>query len=111
MREESGSDNRASGQGLRADRLDHYDNRMERINDPQAFRDFLDSRLSRGGGGLTLDECLGLWEHENLADEERVATVQAVREALEDMRAGDTGIPANDAIAELRRKYGLPDRP
>ena len=83
----------------------------ERINDPQAFREFLDSQLTNGGAGLTLDEYLGLWEHENQTDEERAATVHAVREALDDMRAGDTGIPARDAIAELRRKHRLPELP
>jgi hypothetical protein len=81
----------------------------ERINDPRAFREFLDARLSEEGDGLTLDEYLGLWEHENQADEERAAAVQAVREALDDMRAGDTGIPAKAAIAELRRKHKLPE--
>lgn len=65
------------------------------------------TRLERGEA-LTLDKALGLWEYENQADEERAATVQAVREALDDMRAGDTGIPAREAIAELRRKHNLP---
>jgi hypothetical protein len=36
-------------------------------------------------------------------DENRAATVQAVREALAGMEAGDTGIPAREAIAELRQ--------
>lgn len=79
----------------------------DRLNDLRAFRDFADLKLSRGEGELTLDEALELWESENQDAEERAATVRAVREALDDMRAGDTGIPAGEAIAELRRKHKL----
>src|ERR1017187_2989215 len=42
--------------------------------------------------------------------EERTASVEAVREALDDMRAGDTGTPAREFLADLRRKYHLPAR-
>lgn len=79
----------------------------DRLNDLRAFRDFADRKLARGEGDLTLDEALDLWESENQADD-RAATVQAVREALDDMRAGDIGVPASEAIAELRRKHNLP---
>ncbi len=83
----------------------------DRTNDPRAFRDFLDAKLSNGGADLTLEECLALWDYENESDEERDATVHAVREALDDMRAGDTGIPAREALADIRRKHNLPERP
>lgn len=43
--------------------------------------------------------------------DDRAATVEAVREALADMRAGDVGVPASEAIAELRRKHGLTEPP
>ena len=81
-----------------------------RANDLRAFRDFLDDMLSNGGGDLSPEECLELWEVENEGPEGRAATVQALRDALDDMRAGDTGIPASEAIAEIRRKHRLPDR-
>jgi hypothetical protein len=83
----------------------------ERATDLRAFRDFLDAKLSNGGSELTPEECLELWEVENESPQERAASVRAVREALDDMRAGDTGIPAREAIAELRRKHHLPDLP
>lgn len=83
----------------------------ERANDLRAFRDFLNAKLSDGGGGLTPGECLELWEVENGGPHERAATVHAVREALDDMRAGDAGIPAREAIAEIRRKHSLPELP
>jgi len=81
----------------------------DRLNDLRAFRDFADHKLASGEGDLTLDEALDLWESENLVDD-RTATVQAVREALDDMRSGDAGVPASEAIAELRRKYKLSQR-
>ena len=84
---------------------------MERANDLRAFRDFLDAKLANGGGGLTPEECLELWVVENESPHERAVTVQAVREALDDMRAGDTGIPAREAVAAIRRKHGLPELP
>ncbi len=83
---------------------------IDRPNDPKAFRDFLDATLTNGGANLTLEECLGLWVVENQETEERVATVQAIREALDDMQAGDTGVPARDHLAEVRRRHGLPER-
>jgi len=80
----------------------------ERSNDLRAFRDFADSRLSNEGSALTLDEALGLWDIENATEDERASTVEAVREALSNMRAGDTGIPAREFIADIRRRYNLP---
>jgi hypothetical protein len=76
----------------------------ERANDLRAFRDFADSRLSNGNSEMTLDEALGLWDIENATEDERAATVEAVREALSEMRAGDTGVPAREYLAEIRRK-------
>lgn len=81
----------------------------ERLNDLRAFRDFADLQLSRGEGNRTLDEALDLWESENQRLEDRAATVRAVRDALDDMRVGHTGIPASEAIVKLRRRHHLPD--
>jgi hypothetical protein len=35
--------------------------------------------------------------------------VEAIRQAVADMDAGDKGIPLDEAFANLRRKYGLGD--
>lgn len=82
-----------------------------RMNDSRAFHEFLGDKLSSWETELTLDEALSLWECENQPDGERAATVRAVREALEDMRNGDIGITAKEAIAELRRQHNLPEVP
>jgi hypothetical protein len=82
---------------------------IDRINDPRAFRDFLDVKLSNGGANLTLEEVLGLWEYENASDEDCEETLAAIREGLDDMYAGRTR-PAREVLAEIRAKYNIPDR-
>jgi hypothetical protein len=82
----------------------------DRGNDLQAFKHFIDEKLSGGGGNLTVDEILSLWDIETQAPTEREETVQALREALDDMRSGDIGIPARQFLAEARRKYDLPEQ-
>ncbi len=76
----------------------------ERSNDVRAFRSFLDEKLSNTGASLTLDDCLDLWDAETQSATEPEETVQAVREALDDTRAGDTGIPAREFLAQARRE-------
>ncbi|MGO9471653.1 MAG: hypothetical protein ACLQVF_46820 [Isosphaeraceae bacterium] len=80
----------------------------ERANDLLAFKSFIEEQLA-GETIPTVDEVLARWEYENESDEERAANIQAVRQALSDMHAGDSGIPAHEAIAELRRKHRLPE--
>jgi hypothetical protein len=82
----------------------------EHSNDPRAFRDFLNAKLSNGGDGLTLDEYLDLWEYEDQSDEERQETFEAIRDGLADVEAGRVR-PAREALAELRRKHNLPELP
>ena len=84
---------------------------IDRVNDLFAFKSFIEEKLANGGASLTLDEALARWEYENQTAEERSAEVDAVREALDDMRAGDSGTPAREFLADLRRKYQLPARP
>jgi hypothetical protein len=81
----------------------------DRRDDPRAFRDFLDARLSGGGGELSLDEYLGLWEYENQSEAEREETLQAIRQGLADVEAGRVrSLEAFDR--EFRQQHGLPPR-
>jgi hypothetical protein len=82
----------------------------DRLNDPRAFRDFLDLTLSRQDDRLTLDECLGLWEQENATDAEREEALAAIRRGFADVEAGRVR-PAREALAELRVKNNLPGLP
>lgn len=55
----------------------------------------------------TVDEVLARWDSENETEEERGATVQALKEGLADMDAGDNRVPVREALAQLRRKHRL----
>ncbi len=83
---------------------------IERINDLSAFKSFVEEKLPGGGVGLTSDEALAHWEYENRSAEDEAASADAVRDALDDMRAGDEGIPAREFLKELRHRYGLSAR-
>jgi hypothetical protein len=78
----------------------------ERANDLHAFKTVIDEQLI-SDTVPTVDEVLARWDTENETQEERTATVEALREALADMDAGDTGVPVFEALAELRRKHHL----
>ena len=82
---------------------------IERRDDPLAFRDFLDAKLSNGGAGLTLGECLDLWEYENQAESEREEVMEAIRRGLDDAAAGRTK-PFDEFDREFRRRNNLPQR-
>jgi hypothetical protein len=83
----------------------------ETRDDLKAFHAFVGEQIANGGASLTPAEALNVWEILHPSDTERAATVEALKDALEDMRAGDTGIPAREFFADLRNKYGLPARP
>jgi hypothetical protein len=79
---------------------------IERANDLHAFKNFIDEQRSTETVP-TVDEVLARWDSENETAEDRCATVQALREALADMDAGDTGVPVTEALFELRREHHL----
>jgi hypothetical protein len=81
----------------------------ERMNDPRAFRDFLDAKLANGGAVLSLDEYLGLWQYENSSEQEREETLQAIRQGFADIEAGRVR-PFEDFDREFRQKHGLTPR-
>jgi hypothetical protein len=82
----------------------------ETRDDLKAFHQFIGEQIANGGASLTPAEAFDLWETLHPSDAERAATVEALKEALDDMRDGDTGIPARDFFTDLRSKYNLPAR-
>lgn len=74
------------------------------------FQRFLNERIE-AGVALTPEEALDLWRDENPVAEDFQESVAAIREALADMAAGDTGIPLEQFDAEFRRRHGLPMEP
>ena len=81
----------------------------DRINDSRAFRDFLDAKLCEGGAAPTLEQAIGLWEHENASEADREETRAAIRRGLADVEAGRVRAFA-EFDQEFRREHGLPPR-
>ena len=75
------------------------------LEELRSFHAFLTQKIEEDGTEpLSPEEALDLWRIENPGSEEREETIKAVREALEDMRAGDSGKPAAEVLAQIRRK-------
>ncbi len=78
----------------------------ERAQDLHAFKSFVDQQLA-DDPVPTVGEVIARWDTENQHNEEQADTVHAVKESLADIEAVESGIPAREAVAELRKKYGL----
>ena len=81
----------------------------ERLNDIRAFKNFVEQQHLRGGDAISVEDVVARWEYENQSAEAREATLEAIREGLDDMHAGRT-MPAEEVFGEIRRKYGLTER-
>ncbi len=79
---------------------------MGQVSELASFHRFLSDRLT-SGEDLSPEEAIDRWRAENPSREDHLETVIAVRHALADMRAGDTGIPFEEFDAEMRRKHNL----
>jgi hypothetical protein len=64
------------------------------------FRDFLDERIA-ARDPLTLEEAVTLWRDES-PPWDGLSDVEAIREAVEELRAGERGIPLEQHLAEVR---------
>lgn len=81
-----------------------------RANDPRAFRDFLENRLTQQvGEGPTLDDLLDLWAFENATEAEQAETCRAIQQGLDDWSAGRTR-PFEEFDRAFREQHGLPPR-
>jgi len=76
--------------------------------DIQSFAKFARQQLSDSDSKLTIDELFDMWRAENPSSEELVESVVAVKSALREMEAGDTGIPADEHLAQLRNTFSIP---
>ncbi|UUO05634.1 hypothetical protein M4951_19940 [Blastopirellula sp. J2-11] len=61
------------------------------------FYRFAQDRLQRSSTAESIDELFESWRLSHPSDNETMAN----------MKAGDTGVPAEDVIAELRREFHL----
>lgn len=72
------------------------------------FHAFLGEKLKNGGADASPEEALDEWRALHPDPDLFEDDTAAIQEALDDMAAGDHGRPADEVIAELRAKYGLP---
>ncbi|HXY34689.1 MAG TPA: hypothetical protein VEI07_10710 [Planctomycetaceae bacterium] len=71
------------------------------------FNRFVSEKIGAGGGDISPEEALDLWRAENPAAEERAEAVRALKEALEELRAGDAGVSLEDFDTAFRERNGL----
>jgi hypothetical protein len=80
---------------------------VDPMTDLERLRDYLSGCLSQGSS-LSPEEALDLWRCDNPGDEYAADDVEAVRQALAAMDAGDTGVPLEEFDREFRKRHGLP---
>ncbi len=78
------------------------------MSELESFHRFLGDQLVRGEPTPTPEECLELWRSQNPPTDLIEAETQAVREALEDMAAGDRGQPVREFLAEFHARKRIP---
>jgi hypothetical protein len=78
------------------------------MNELESFHRFLVDRLAQGESMLTPEECLELWRAQNPSDDDSETEAQAIREAIDDMRAGDAGQALQEFLTEFRTRKRIP---
>ncbi len=73
----------------------------------QSFQKYAAARIQNGGAKLELDDLLDEWKHQNPDPQQLQEDAQAVKASLNDIERGETGIPVEEVIADIRAKYNL----
>ncbi len=76
-------------------------------NELASFHSFVSDQLRVGRGNVSPEEALDLWRAQHPAPDSEDEETLAVREALEDMRRGDTGLAIDQFDHEFRSRHGL----
>ena len=84
--------------------------KAQEIDELSAFQAFLTEKLKNGGPRPSPEEAVDEWRGLNPEPEVDPDEVAAIQEAIDDMNAGDHGRPADEVMAELRAKYGMPSK-
>jgi hypothetical protein len=75
------------------------------------FHRYVGELIDRGGTPPTPEDVLAEWRtlhpDPGAADEE----LEAIQEAIDDLDAGDTGVPFEEFDREFRARHNLPPRP
>lgn len=71
------------------------------LNELTDFHRFIGERLTKDAEAMSPEEALDHWRRENPSPDDHASNVAAVREAIADMQAGDTGRPAKEVLREI----------
>jgi hypothetical protein len=77
------------------------------MNDLAEFHAFIGSQLQTGEADISPEEALEMWRDQCAAKAGDDAT-DDLREALDDMAAGDAGLPFEEFNREFRRQNQIP---
>jgi ubiquinone biosynthesis protein UbiJ len=73
----------------------------------QEFQEFLSAKLTAGDQIISPEEALDQWRAIHPNEEAFAEDVAAVREALDDLAAGDEGVSPNEFDRQFRQRHGL----
>ena len=76
-------------------------------NELANFHLFVANCLEHGEGEMSPEQALDLWRAEHPDSDEFGDTVQALREAIADMEAGDAGVPLDRFDQEFRARHNI----
>jgi hypothetical protein len=79
--------------------------------DLSGFHAFVGEQIKQGKLGLSPEEALDIWRTEHPLPEDFEETVEALREAIEDLEAGVPTRPFEEFDREFRAQYNIPDAP
>jgi hypothetical protein len=72
-----------------------------------SFHKFLSARLSQFGDATTPEEALDMWRAINPTSKDFDENISAIREALDDMDAGENGVDLKQFDAEFRARHKI----
>jgi hypothetical protein len=76
----------------------------------RSFGQYIEQLVASGNSKLTPEDALAQWRMENLSPEEYEEEVRAIQEALDDIAAGDKGVPWGQVIKDINAEFGLKPR-
>ncbi len=76
------------------------------VSELQSFQQFVGDIVSRGESNASPEEALDQWRAMHPRDDDLIA----VREALDDMNAGDRGVPLDEFDQQFRSRHNLPSQ-
>lgn len=76
----------------------------------RSFGEYIAKIVENGDESISPEDAVVRWRMQNLSPEEFDEEVAAIREALDDMEAGDKGVPWEQVLKEINAEFGLKPR-